>query len=171
MPSKRRGSSGLPDRNGAEVLDETDRKLLGMLVEDPRAPTARFATRLAMSRPAVAQRLRRLERAHVIDRWRVDLNPSSLGLSYTVFFRVRPAAAQVEAIENIARSEPAVVECYRLTGEDALLLKAHFATVPEFERFQARLNRHGQSVACDVLSAVVAPRAPNLTRAASSPVP
>lgn len=158
MPSNRSRSAAISVTGRDRSLDETDLRILRELAADPRAPLLRLAGRVGLSRPAVGERVRRLERAGVIRGWRIELDPKALGFEYTVFVRVRPGAGQVTTLEALLRSLPSVVECYRTTGDDSFLVKAVFATVPEFEEFFARIQRYGQASASDVLSAVVPAR-------------
>lgn len=162
MASKRKNLGDDSYSPGSRPLDDADRRILREVAANPREPVARLASRIGMSRPAVADRLRRLEKDRVITGWNVDLDPAALGFRYTVFIRIRPSAGQSPGIESLIRGTPAVVECYRMTGEEGLLLKALFSTVPEFEDLFSRLQRYGQATAFDVLSAVVYPRTPPL---------
>ncbi len=162
MASKRKKTNGKSYDDELGRLDDTDRRILREVSAHPRESIARLSTRVGLSRPAVAERVRRLERDHVIAGWRVELNPAALGLRHTVFIRIRPSAGQASMIESVIRTNPSVVECYRMTGEEGLLLKALFSTIPEFEEVFARLQRYGQATAFDVLSAVVPLRSPPL---------
>lgn len=162
MASKRRKTKDNAYDAHLERLDDTDRRILREIIANPRESIARISVRVGLSRPAVAERVRRLERDHVIAGWRVELDPVALGLRHTVFIRIRPGPGQAPIIESLIRTIPPVVECYRMTGEEGILLKALFSTVPEFEEVFARLQRYGQATAFDVLSAVVPPRSPPL---------
>jgi Lrp/AsnC family leucine-responsive transcriptional regulator len=71
-------------------LDAKDLALLRMLVGTPRSTITELARTLKMSAPAVRDRLRRLEKTGVIDRWSVELDAKSLGYPVTAFVRVRP---------------------------------------------------------------------------------
>ena len=47
-------------------LDELDLQILTLLMKDGRAPAAQIADRVGLSRPAVADRIEKLERSGVI---------------------------------------------------------------------------------------------------------
>src|SRR5262245_30586234 len=55
-------------------MDDTDRKLIAMLRENARAPTAVLARRLGLSRTTVQARLERLERSGTISGYGVRLS-------------------------------------------------------------------------------------------------
>ena len=55
-------------------MDDTDRRLLEILREDARAPTAQLARALGLSRTTVQSRLERLERSGVITGYTVRLS-------------------------------------------------------------------------------------------------
>ena len=60
-------------------MDEKDHKIIATLQEDSGAPIRKISKRMRMSESAVRKRMRRLERAGVIERYTVVVNPSKLG--------------------------------------------------------------------------------------------
>lgn len=73
--TKRHGSASDLTKAIAQ-MDETDRRLLEALRADARAPTARLARELGLSRTTVQSRLERLERSGVIAGYTVRLSES-----------------------------------------------------------------------------------------------
>ena len=61
-------------------LDRTDRALLLALSRDGRRPAADLAKELGLSRQAVTERIRELERSGVIRGYRADVDPARLDL-------------------------------------------------------------------------------------------
>src|SRR6186713_2785244 len=65
---------------GADALDAKGRRLLLALSVDGRRSAAALAKQLGLSRQAVAERIRDLERRGVIRGYRADVDPAALGL-------------------------------------------------------------------------------------------
>ena len=65
---------------GADSLDGKGRRLLLALSADGRRSAAALAKQLGLSRQAVAERIRDLERRGVIRGYRADVDPAALGL-------------------------------------------------------------------------------------------
>jgi DNA-binding Lrp family transcriptional regulator len=59
-------------------LDDKDRRLLALLREDARTPTAELARKLDVARMTVVERIKRLEKAGVIGGYTLRLNEEAL---------------------------------------------------------------------------------------------
>src|SRR5436305_2386611 len=141
-----------------ELLDDVNRRLLRELHADPRISMSALARRVAMSSPAVTERVQRLERAGVITGYRMEVDPAALGLPVAAFVRVRPSAGQLAKIAELADSLAQVSECHRITGEDCFLLKVHAPSIAELETVLDQFLLYGQTVSSIVVSTPVPPR-------------
>ena len=61
------------------VLDEKDRMIINMLMENARTPITEIARKLGITDVAVKKRLEKLEREGVILGYTIKINPSKLG--------------------------------------------------------------------------------------------
>ena len=142
----------------ADLLDEVNRRLLRELHANPRISMSALARRVAMSSPAVTERVQRLERAGVITGYRIDVDPAALGLPVAAFVRVRPTAGQLAKIAELAASLDQVSECHRITGEDCFLLKVHAPSIADLETVLDQFLLYGQTVSSIVVSTPVPSR-------------
>ncbi len=119
-------------------IDPVDRALLRMLALDARLPHAELARRVNMSRPAVHNRLKRLEADRVIRGYRATVDREAIGHPLTVFVLVRTAgpgaSAAARAILAFSDDTATVDECFRVTGEWSLLLGVHASTPRAVEK-------------------------------------
>jgi Lrp/AsnC family leucine-responsive transcriptional regulator len=102
-------------------LDDTDRKILQLLLEDGRRPFSGIAEIVDLSPPAVSDRVDRLESLGVIDRFTVDLNRSKLSEGVPVLLDltaepesagdVRAAVADLDWIEHVFETAGARILC------------------------------------------------------------
>ena len=123
-----------------------------------------LARRVAMSSPAVTERVQRLERAGVITGYRMEVDPAALGLPVAAFVRVRPSAGQLAKIAELADSLAQVSECHRITGEDCYLLRAHVRSMTHLEELLDELAPFGQTTTSIIQSSPVPLRGVSLTR-------
>lgn len=144
------------------LLDETNLRLLRELQANGRVGIAELGRRVAMSAPAVAERVQRLERAGVITGYHAEIDPRALGYAISAIVRVRPSPGQLQRIPEIARETPAVAECYRITGEDCYLMKLHLRSIDELEETLDYFTPHGQTTTSIIHSAPVSRRGPPL---------
>lgn len=104
------------------ALDETDRRLLVALSHDGRRPAAVLAKELGLSRQAVNERIRHLERRGVIRGYRADVDAGALGLPVRAHVRLTLVASAGRAREKevlrILTVTPQVRSVYRVSGED-----------------------------------------------------
>jgi DNA-binding Lrp family transcriptional regulator len=76
-------------------LDETDRQILTLLLEDGRRPFSDIAEAVGLSAPAVSDRVDRLQEIGLLQRFTVDLDRSMLqeGVPLLLDLRARPGRA------------------------------------------------------------------------------
>ncbi len=120
-----------------EGLDDTDREILRLLLEDARRPYSEIGEAVDLSGPAVADRIDRLRERGVIEGFTVELDRSILreGVRVFVSLDVEPAAAEgvadalagVDAVEHVFRSVDARVTFTATVpdGNVTALLGAH----------------------------------------------
>jgi Lrp/AsnC family leucine-responsive transcriptional regulator len=155
VPNVRRQNS---QNAGAALLDATNLRLLEELQGDARLSLAELGRRVGLSSPAVAERLQRLERDHVILGYHARLDPRALGLALTAVIRVRPAPRQLHEVGELAKRTREVVDCRRITGEDCYIMTAHIRSVEHLEEVIDGFAAYGQTTTSIVQSAPVAAR-------------
>jgi Lrp/AsnC family transcriptional regulator, leucine-responsive regulatory protein len=137
------------------TFDPTDARLLNELQQDARLTHAELGRRVSLSAPAVAERLRRLEREGVIDGYRAEVDARALGYALGVIMRIRPSARQLHKVAELARDTPEVVECHRITGEDCFFMKLHLRDVEHLEQVLDRFILYGQTTTSIIQSSPV----------------
>jgi Lrp/AsnC family transcriptional regulator, leucine-responsive regulatory protein len=157
MAQERRPSS--LSASDTATIDAIDRRLLRELGDDARLSTAELGRRVALSPPAVAERVRRLERLGVITGYRAEIDPRALGYAIAAIVRVRPTPRQLPRIAELARTTPEVVECYRITGDDCFLMKLHLHSIDDLEPVLDRFVLFGQTTTSIIQSTPVQRRA------------
>jgi Lrp/AsnC family leucine-responsive transcriptional regulator len=137
------------------LLDATNRKLLEELQADARLSLAELGRRVGMSSPAVAERLKRLEREGVISGYRAEVDPRKLGYGLGVAIRIRPAPRQLAQVAELARQTPEVVECHRVTGDDCFVMTAYVRDVEHLEAVIDEFAAYGQTTSSVMQSSPV----------------
>jgi Lrp/AsnC family leucine-responsive transcriptional regulator len=108
-------------------LDEIDREIVRILHANGRLNQERIAREVKLSRPAVHERIRRLEEEGVIRGYKALVDWAALGQPVTAFVWVRTSGAKCRetgpVLMGLTCDGAAVEECYSVTGEWCLLLK------------------------------------------------
>jgi Lrp/AsnC family leucine-responsive transcriptional regulator len=104
-------------------LDETDRRLLGLLAADSRLSQRALARELHMSPPAVGERIARLERTGVIRGYTVRVDWSALGYEPAYLAVTATQGADQAAILERLHALPEVEAIVVITGSMDMLAR------------------------------------------------
>ncbi len=108
-------------------LDELDLRILTLLLRDGRTPASQLAEQVGLSRPAVADRIEKLERQGVIRGTTVVVDPAAVGKRVTAFVAARGGPWRLDpkkkkAFDQLMKSDE-VVEAHTVAGDDCFLIK------------------------------------------------
>ncbi len=122
-------------------MDELDLRALIYLTEHGRAPWSDLASKLGLSAPSCAERVRKLEDRGIIKGYTALINAAKVGLNLTAFLEVTLEHPQMrEKFLEKVDSHPAVIECHHITGDFDYLLKVRTAGTPELEDLLSELK-------------------------------
>lgn len=138
-------------------LDETDWRLMKELQENARLSYAELGRIVNLSRPAVADRMKRLEGLGIISGYRAEINLAKLGYGIHAFVRIN-AQGDVSELLKTVREVPEVLECLRGTGADSFILRVAVPSLWQLENVLDKFMRFGQVTASVVLSSVLTKR-------------
>lgn len=121
-------------------LDEIDRKLLRLLSEDASRSYAELGRLLALSAPAVYERVKKLKKNKVITAITARIDGTRVGRPLLAFILVSArsiaGSRQVAALGNLSEIE----EIHSITGENGILLKVRVADPQALERLLAKIQ-------------------------------
>lgn len=135
-------------------MDEIDRRILGLLREDARAPLKTIAAEVGLARSSVRQRIDKLEREGAILGYRAELSREAAGgegIRAFLLLRLTRTPA-TEALAKI-RAMHAVRRFYSVTGDLDLVVEVQAASMPEVNRTRDAIASLGQ--VADVTTAPV----------------
>ena len=140
-------------------LDAVDWRILTILQEDGRISYTDLGKQVGLTRPAVAERVRRLEEIGVITGYRAEVDPSKLGLPILAFIRIGAIGDVFASVAKVVLEIPEVIECHRGTGGECFILKVRVSSLPHLESVIDQLTQFGQVTTSIVLSSVLRQRA------------
>lgn len=144
----------------AEQLDETDWAVLQELHRDARISLTELARRVSLSRPAVAERVRKLEESGVIAGYSVQVDPSRLGFHVTAIVRVRTHDPSGRLLKSMLDEIPEIVECRHVSGEDCFYTLVWTRSVADLERITTRLAHAGHTTTSVIFGTLAEHRLP-----------
>src|SRR2546428_8736365 len=142
-----------------KLLDGTGWQILQALQQNARLSYSELGHRVGRSSPAVAERVRRMEDAGIIRGYHAEINLAKIGFPITAVIRMSsPAGERCTRFTATAQDMPEVLECYRVTGSDSLIMKVVASSVEHLEALIDRLSAHGQLTTSIILSTPVTRR-------------
>jgi DNA-binding Lrp family transcriptional regulator len=103
------------------TLDELDRSLLALLLEQPRAGLREHARTLGVARGTVAARFLRLQEAGVITGLGPHVAPRAFGYRMLAFVHLDLSQGYLDSVVEDLTAIPEVVEAYTVTGDGDVL--------------------------------------------------
>lgn len=119
-------------------FDATDRKLLLLLQEDSRRTTKELSLKLNLSVTAVYERVKKLEREGVVEKYVALVNRNKVGRGFVVFCHIKLIQHTKEYLtrfeKEVTRLDE-VLECYHVSGDYDYILKIYVADMEAYREF------------------------------------
>ncbi len=136
-------------------LDDLDWAILAELQADGRMAFSELGRRVALSAPAVTERVRRLEAAGVITGYRAIVAPTAVGFTMEAVVRVRDSTGRLgKAVLEMDE----VMEAMHVTGEDCWVVRLVVPDMIALEVIVAKLGSFGLTTTSVVFSAPIRDR-------------
>ena len=126
------------------MVDELDRSILDYLQKDGRIPAAQIAERIGLSRPAVAERIDKLEQEGVLRGTTAVIDPRAMGQTVTAFVAARRAGhfdRKTQGTFRVLMERSEILEVHSVAGEDCYLIKVRTDSIPSLNRILIELNK------------------------------
>jgi Lrp/AsnC family transcriptional regulator, leucine-responsive regulatory protein len=128
------------------VLDPISRRIVQLLATDGRASYQALADEVGLSRPAVMERVKRLEEGGYIAGYTARIDRAKAGFPITAFVAVRYPDAEMARAERAVQAletNPSVIEAHHVAGEDCYILKVAAPSLEALERILRSLKEPG----------------------------
>ena len=121
-------------------LDDIDEKLLLLLQEDSKTNISELTQELNITKTPIYERIRKLERDGVIDKYVAVINKEKVDSSMVVFCSVSLESqrlSEINAFSNEITKLPEVIECYLMGGSNDFLIKVVVKDLNAYHQFSA----------------------------------
>jgi Transcriptional regulators len=135
-------------------VDSTDYKIIEILLEDGRIPMKELAQRVALSAPAVAERVKRLEEENIITSYKAEINYAKLGRKINVLINVDINVQKSEKFMKFIKNEDSIIECHHVTGPYCKILKARLEDIASLEKLIGKIQMFGDTETFIILSSL-----------------
>lgn len=125
-------------------MDEIDRRIVALLIDDGRASYRELGEQVGLSAPAVKRRVDHLRDDGVITRIGADVSAAALGRSTGAFVELFcEGSVAPSTIRDTMGMLPEVVAAYTVTGEADALLHLAVRDTAHLEEVLERIRSHG----------------------------
>lgn len=120
------------------MIDTTDRKLLNLLQKDSKATNKALSIQLGLSVTAVYERIKKLEKEGVIDKYVGLVNRKKIGKGFVVFCHIKLLQHSRDFLTRFEKEVMLlgeVLECYHVSGDYDYILKVCVEDMDAYREF------------------------------------
>lgn len=123
------------------MLDLLDLKILSILQSHGRSHLAEIAKEVALSSPAVMERVKKLESHGVIKGYQAVLDAKKVGKDITAFIGVSISHQRyIDEFASRMMRQHDVLECHHVTGDESFILKVRTANTDSLEKLLGEIR-------------------------------
>jgi DNA-binding Lrp family transcriptional regulator len=122
-----------------EKIDKLDIEILIELQKDARKSLKEIAEKLDVAEGTVYNRINKLKRMGVIEKFIPVINHSKLGFDLTAIIGITAEGKHLVELEEIIAKEPNVTAVYDVTGEFDVITVAKFKTREDLSEFVKKI--------------------------------
>jgi Lrp/AsnC family leucine-responsive transcriptional regulator len=139
-------------------LDATDWRILRELQKDARLSYNELGRRVALSAPAAAERVRKLEERGIITGYGAQVDPAKVGLPILAFIQLRCGQGKCLFQSSKPEDFPEILEIHILASHYCSILKVAVSSMQHFNALKDRIEAFGTVVVNIVTSTQLANR-------------
>jgi len=125
------------------MLDKIDQKIIAALKENGRVPYSTIAKEVGLTATAVGQRVQKMIADEVIEGFSVALNQEKLGVNLEAIVTLKIEFSKITAFNKKLKSIEEIKACYRVTGEDCVIMKVHLKNNKHLVEFLDSITLYG----------------------------
>lgn len=134
-------------------MDELDKQILLVLQEKGRISMTELGKEVALSQPAVTERVRRMEEKGIIDHYRAIVKPEKINKPITSFVLIHTKGC--ESFVQFCNKSNDIIELHRISGQYNFLVKVVTETLQTLEVAINEMGAFGDSTTLIVLSSPI----------------
>ncbi len=115
-------------------LDETDQKILRLLIQNARMSYSEIGQQIGISRVAVKMRVQALEKKGIIEEYTTVINPQKISGAISCYFEIETTPDTLIQVAELLKKNDTVTQIYRVTGKSRLHVHAVASSNEEMEK-------------------------------------
>ncbi|MGI6275164.1 MAG: Lrp/AsnC family transcriptional regulator [Acutalibacteraceae bacterium] len=115
-------------------LDELDRKIVKLLIQNARMSYSDIGEQIGISRVAVRSRVQALEQRGIIEEYTTIINPQKISGAISCYFEIETTPETLMETAARLKENDTVTQIYRVTGKSKLHVHAVASSSEEMEK-------------------------------------
>ena len=136
-------------------VDDLNLKILNCLQQNSRYRNTEIAKMVGITSPAVSERIKKMEDAGIIKGYYTDLSYYELDYQLRALITVRAFMGRLKPFLEKVKSFEEVVNCYRITGNENIVMEVILKNQRHLEKFIDQLITYGETKTQIILSSVI----------------
>ena len=136
-------------------VDLLNNKIVAALQKNARVSFAEIGRIVGLTPPAVAERVKKLEDTSVILKYHTEVSYTKMGYQLKAMITLRAFVGKLKPFLEVVKSYPEVVNCYRITGNENIMMEVVLKDQRHLETFIDTLIQYGETRTHIILSEVV----------------
>ncbi|PKA97139.1 Lrp/AsnC family leucine-responsive transcriptional regulator [Flavobacteriaceae bacterium MAR_2009_75] len=136
-------------------IDELNWKILKCLQDNARQSFANIGREVGLTPPAVAERVKKMEDLGIIEGYRTKVSHVLTGHQLKAIITLRAFMGKLKPFLEIVKTFKEVVNCYRITGNENIVMEVVLHDQFHLEKFIDKLIQYGETRTHIILSNVV----------------
>ena len=137
------------------ALDTINKQILVALKHNSRLKNTEIAKSVGISSPAVAERIKKMEDAGIINGYTTKGSYYELGFQLRAIITMRAFMGKLKPFLSQVKKYNEVVNCYRITGNENIVMEVVLENQKHLEEFIDQLISYGETKTQIILSSVI----------------
>lgn len=136
-------------------IDELNRGILNCLQDNARESFANIGRKVGLTAPAVAERIKKMEDLGILEGYKAMVSHALTGHQLRAIITLRAFMGKLKPFLAIVASYEEVINCYRITGNENIVMEVVLKDQFHLEKFIDQLIQYGETRTHIILSNVV----------------
>ncbi len=137
------------------IPDETDRKIIDLLMKNARMSVKEIAKELYLTSPTVSTRIKKLRENGIITGYHTSVDLSYFGYNIKAFVNLEVDPKDKQDFYDFIAGIPNVIECNCVTGDYSMIIEVAFKRTEELDHLINVLQKYGHTKTLIVFSTSV----------------
>ncbi|MGB5820222.1 MAG: Lrp/AsnC family transcriptional regulator [Saonia sp.] len=136
-------------------IDDLNWGILQCLQENARDSFANIGRKIGLTPPAVAERIKKMEDLGILEGYKAVVSHTQTGYQLKAIITLRAFMGKLKPFLETVNSFKEVVNCYRITGNENIIMEVVLKDQFHLERFIDKLIIYGEARTHIILSDVI----------------